>query len=275
MADSDRKIHDSQTLVDDNLLTAKAFTAAGVTHMFGVLGIPVTSFASRAVSIGILFLAFHNEQSAGYAASAYDYLTGKPDLLLIVSSPSCVHGLVGLSNAAANTWPMVMISGSCDQADFDRGDFQELDQVAAVEPFSKFSAKATDISQIPKSVFKVLDQALSGRPDGCYFDLPTDVLHQTVSQSEAKSLLAAVENSRTKPQSPSVEPSLIEKAVSLLRQAKRPLIVFRKEVAFARVENSIKTLVESTGIPFLPTPMGNGLFPDMHELDRCVVALYW
>ena len=125
------------------------------------------------------------------------------------------------------------------------------------------------------SVFKVLDQALSGRPDGCYFDLPTDVLHQTVSQSEAKSLLAAVENSRTKPQSPSVEPSLIEKAVSLLRQAKRPLIVFRKEVAFARVENSIKTLVESTGIPFLPTPMGKGLFPDMHELDRCVVALYW
>ncbi|KAJ9701379.1 hypothetical protein PVL29_006643 [Vitis rotundifolia] len=269
MADSDRKIHGSQTLVDGNLLTAKAFAAAGVTHMFGVVGIPVTSFASRAVSIGIRFLAFHNEQLAGYAASAYGYLTGKPGLLLTVSGPGCVHGLAGLSNAAANAWPMVMISGSCDQAEFGRGDFQELDQVAAVEPFSKFSAKATDISQIPKSVFKVLDQALSGRPGGSYLDLPTAVLQQTVSQSEAESLLAAAENSRTKPQSLSVESSLIEKAVSLLGQAERPLI--------------IKTLVESTGIPFLPTPMGKGLLPDSHELaataarslaiGKCDVAL--
>ncbi|KAJ9672539.1 hypothetical protein PVL29_025948 [Vitis rotundifolia] len=112
MADSDRKIHDSQTLVDGNLLAAKAFAAAGVTLMFGVVGILVTSFARRAASIGFRFLAFHNEQSAGYAASAYGYLTGKPGLLLTVSGPDC--------------------------------------------PFSKFSAKATDISQIPKSLFKAL-----------------------------------------------------------------------------------------------------------------------
>ena len=73
MADSDCKIHNSQTLVDRNLISAKAFAAAGVTLMFGVVGILVTSFAKRAVSIVIRFLAFHNEQSAGYAASAYDY----------------------------------------------------------------------------------------------------------------------------------------------------------------------------------------------------------
>ena len=278
MADSDCK-----TLVDGNLLAAKAFAAAGITHMFGVVGIPVTSFANRAVSVGIRFLAFHNEQSAGYAASAYGYLTGKPGLLLTVSGPGCVHGLAGLSNAAINGWPMVLISGSCDQADFGRGDFQELDQVETVKPFSRFSAKATDISKIPKCVFEVLDRALAGRPGGCYLDLPTDVLHQTVSQSEAESLVAEAEKSRTKPQFPSVENSLIEQAVSLLRHAERPLIVFGKGAAFARAENSIKNLVESTGIPFLPTPMGKGLLPDTHELaataarslaiGKCDVAL--
>ena len=73
MADSDCKIHNSQTQVDGNLLSSKAFAAAGVTLMFGVVGILVTSFAKRVVSIVIRFLAFHNEQSAGYAASAYGY----------------------------------------------------------------------------------------------------------------------------------------------------------------------------------------------------------
>jgi 2-hydroxyacyl-CoA lyase 1 len=71
--------------------------------------------------------------------------------------------------------------------------------------------------------------------------------------------------------------------VDLLRNAERPLIVFGKGAAYARAENELKRLVESTGIPFLPTPMGKGLLPDTHELaasaarslaiGKCDVAL--
>jgi 2-hydroxyacyl-CoA lyase 1 len=111
-------------LVDGSALAGRALAAAGVSHMFGVVGIPVTAVATRAVAAGVRFIAFHNEQSAGYAASAYGYLTGRAGVLLTVSGPGCVHGLAGLSNAWVNTWPMVMISGSCDQADFGKGDFQ-------------------------------------------------------------------------------------------------------------------------------------------------------
>ncbi|CAN1227668.1 2-hydroxyacyl-CoA lyase [Linum perenne] len=255
--------------VDGNLLAAKSFARCGVKHMFGVVGIPVTSLANRAVSLGVRFVAFHNEQSAGYAASAYGYLTGRPGLLLTVSGPGCVHGLAGMSNAMANTWPMVMISGSCDQKDAGRGDFQELDQLEAVKPFSKFSVKAKDIKDIPNCVVQVLDWAVSGRPGGCYLDLPTDVLHQTVSESEAEELLiSAVDGSdrRSIEKRNEIKSSEIEKAVALLRKAERPLIVFGKGAAYARAEEELKKLVDRTGIPFLPTPMGKGLLPDTHEL---------
>ncbi|KAK9912484.1 hypothetical protein M0R45_036346 [Rubus argutus] len=231
MADSDS--HNSQTVLDGNQLIAKSLARFGVDRMFGVVGIPVTSLANRAVSLGVRFIAFHNEQSAGYAASAYGYLTGRPGVLLTVSGPGCVHGLAGLSNAMANGWPMVMISGSCDQKDFGRGDFQELDQIAAVKPFSKFSVKAKDICEIPDCVFQALSHAGSGRPGGCYLDFPSDVLHQTISESEAEGLLD----------------SQIEEAASLLRHAERPLIVFGKGAAFARAETVLTKLVESTGIP--------------------------
>ena len=69
--------------------------------------------------------------------------------------------------------------------------------MAVVELFSKFYAKATNISQIPKSLFKVRDQALFGRPGGCYLDLPNDILHQTVSQPEVESLSDAAEDKAT------------------------------------------------------------------------------
>ncbi|KAK8711929.1 hypothetical protein V6N13_147185 [Hibiscus sabdariffa] len=268
---------------DGNVLAAKSFARFGVIHVFGVVGIPVTSLATRAVQLGIRFIAFHNEQSAGYAASAYGYLTGRPGLLLTVSGPGCVHGLAGLSNAMINTWPMVMISGSSDQKDAGRGDFQELDQIEAVKPFSKFSVKAKDIKEIPSCVARVLDHAISGRPGGCYLDLPTDVLHQTITESEAEKLLSEVEKGRIFEEPKAPPTSEIEKAVSLLRKAERPLIVFGKGAAYGRAEGELRKLVERTGIPFLPTPMGKGLVNDNHELaasaarslaiGKCDVAL--
>ena len=277
---------ESNQTIDGNLLAAKSLAHFGVDHMFGVVGIPVTSFANRAVSLGIRFIAFHNEQSAGYAASAYGYLAHRPGVLLTVSGPGCVHGLAGLSNAMINTWPMILISGSCDQNDAGRGDFQELDQIEAVKPFSKFSVKAKHVSDIPKAVAQVLHWASSGRPGGCYLDLPTDVLHQTISNSEAETLLSEAEtfiNKTTETPNLIRNVSDIEQTVSLLRNAKRPLIVFGKGAAYSRAENELKKLVETTGIPFLPTPMGKGLVSDTHELaataarslaiGKCDVAL--
>ncbi|CAL5186305.1 unnamed protein product [Lathyrus oleraceus] len=258
-----------QKQIDGNVLAAKSLAQFGVHHMFGVVGIPVTSLATRAVSLGIRFIAFHNEQSAGYAASAYGYLTSSPGVFLTVSGPGCVHGLAGLSNGGINTWPTVMISGSCNQSDCGRGDFQELDQIEAVKPFTKFAVKATHISQIPNCVAQVLDHAVSGRPGGCYLDLPTDVLHQTVSQSEAETLLTeakALAEKNKESRSTKVDASKIGQVVSLLRNAERPLIVVGKGAAYAKAEDQLKKLVETTGIPFLPTPMGKGLLPDDHRL---------
>ncbi|KAG8384123.1 hypothetical protein BUALT_Bualt04G0085600 [Buddleja alternifolia] len=283
MADADQTT--AASTVDGNTLVAMCLARADIDKMFGVVGIPVTSLANRAVALGVRFIAFHNEQSAGYAASAYGYLTRRPGILLTVSGPGCVHGLAGLSNAAANAWPMVMISGSSDQSCTGRGDFQELDQIAAVKPFSKFSAKATDITKIPSSVFSVVDWAVAGRPGGTYLDLPTDVLHQTIERSEAEKLITLALNSRNKDliEKPLISSSEIQKAVGLLRKAERPLIVFGKGAAYARAENALRKLVESTGIPFLPTPMGKGLISDTHELaataarslaiGKCDVAL--
>lgn len=136
---------------------------------------------------------------------------------------------------------------------------------------------------IPNCVFSVIDEAGSGRPGGCYLDIPSDVLHQSVTEAEAETLLNDAVNSRKKEVIEIIGKVEIEKAISLLRHAERPLIVFGKGAALSRAEIELKNLVERTGIPFLPTPMGKGLLPDSHELaataarslaiGKCDVAL--
>ncbi|CAN0846694.1 2-hydroxyacyl-CoA lyase [Linum grandiflorum] len=166
-----------------------------------------------------------------------------------------------------------MISSSCDQNDAGRGDFQELNQLEAVKPFSKFSVKAKHIKEIPNCVVQVLDWPVSGRPVGCYLDLPSDVLHQTLSELKVEELLtSAVDDSnrtsmeKRNSKGNDVKSTEIQRVVDLLRRAERPLIVFGKGAAYARAEDELKKLVDRTGIPFLPTPMGKGLLPDTHEL---------
>lgn len=264
-------------MVDGNTMIARALAKVGIEHMYGVVGIPVTSVATCAMKAGIRFIAFHNEQAAGYAAGAAGYLTGKPGVFLTVSGPGCVHGLAGLSNAMINTWPVIMISGSSVQADIGRGDFQELDQIEAVKPFVKFAAKAKTISSIPQIVAEAVAAAVQGRPGGAYIDLPSDVLHETISEDEAAKLLEVIETyiptwaqPSKKVEDLAAPAGNIEKAVILLRNAKRPLIVFGKGAAYGRAEGPLQELVNTTHIPFLPTPMGKGLVSDAHPL--CAAA---
>ncbi|CAI5963754.1 unnamed protein product [Closterium sp. NIES-64] len=264
--------------LDAPALIALSLARLGVTHLFGVIGIPVTAVATAAQQQGIRFLSFRNEQAAGYAAAAYGYLTGTPGVLLTVSGPGCVHALAGVSHAQVNTWPLLLLSGSCTQEDVGQGDFQELDQVRVVRPFVKESGRAKSIAEIPGVVKRAAEATVAGRPGGAYVDLPADVLHGSISEEDARKLLEDVKplvplwRTALDPSAPlasALESSLTE-AIALLREAKAPLLVVGKGAAYAHAENQIAALVELTGIPFLPTPMGKGVLSDTHPL--CISA---
>src|SRR3990167_6415917 len=57
----------------------------------------------------------------------------------------------------------------------------------------------------------------------------------------------------------------VQRALELLKSAKRPLILLGKGAAYAQADADIRALVERTGIPYLPMAMAKGLLPDTHE----------
>ena len=61
-------------------------------------------------------------------------------------------------------------------------------------------------------------------------------------------------------------PEAVKRALDLLKHAKKPLIVLGKGAAYAQADADIQSLVEKTGIPYLPMSMAKGLLPDTHEL---------
>lgn len=250
-------------LTDGCHLVVDALKANDVDTIYGVVGIPITDLARAAQASGIRYIGFRHEASAGNAAAAAGFLTARPGVCLTTSGPGFLNGLPALANATTNCFPMIQISGSSSRpmVDLQRGDYQDLDQLNAARPFVKAAYRIGQVQDIGRGVARAIRTATSGRPGGVYLDIPGDVLGQAVEASAASGAI-------WRPVDPAPRllpaPEAIDRALDVLAQAQRPLLVLGKGAAYAQADNVIREFVEHTGIPFLPMSMAKGLLPDSH-----------
>src|ERR1700743_2136369 len=151
----------TQTLTDGFHLMVDALKLNGVSTIYGLVGIPITDLARLAQASGIRYIGFRHEASAGNAAAASGFLTRRPGICLTVSAPGFLNGLVALANATTNCFPMIQISGSSERPliDLQRGDYEELDQLATARPFVKAAYRVSRAQDIGRGVARGLRTA--------------------------------------------------------------------------------------------------------------------
>src|ERR1700686_1716051 len=235
----------------------------GISTIYGVPGIPITDFGRMAQAEGIRVISFRHEQNAGNAAAIAGYLTQKPGICLTVSAPGFLNGLTALANATTNCFPMILISGSSEReiVDLQQGDYEEMDQLAIAKPLCKAAFRVLHAADIGIGLARAIRAAASGRPGGVYLDLPAKLFSQVMdAEAGTKSLVKVIDPAPA--QIPA--PSAVKRALDVLKNAKRPLIILGKGAAYAQADDDIRALVEKSGIPFLPMSMAKGLLPDTH-----------
>ena len=125
----------------------------------------------------------------------------------------------------------------------------------------KAAYRISRVEDIGRGVARAIRTAISGRPGGVYLDIPGDVLGQSMETSAAADTIWRVVDPAPR-QLPA--PEAVDRALGVLAQAQRPLVVLGKGAAYAQADNVIREFVETTGIPFLPMSMAKGLLPDSH-----------
>ena len=260
---------ETQELTDGFHLIIDALKLNGLTTIYDVPGIPITDLGRMAQASGIRMLSFRHEQNAGYAAAIAGFLTKKPGVCLTVSAPGFLNGLIALAHATTNCFPMILISGSSERevVDLQQGDYEEMDQLAMAKPLCKAAFRVLHAADIGIGLARAIRAAVSGRPGGVYLDLPAKLFGQVMNaEAGRKSLVKVIDAAPA--QIPA--PAAVERALDVLKSAKRPLIILGKGAAYAQADGAIKTLVEKSGIPFLPMSMAKGLLPDTHP--QCAAA---
>jgi len=216
----------------------------GVEQVFALCGNGMDPFLDACLECGMPVIDVRNEQVAAYAADTSGRMTGKLGVVAVSSGPGHTNTVTGLANAWWDGGPMLLISGCSPQATRGLDNFQQLDQVGIVRPICKAAAMIHDAAAMPAQVETILQTAIAGRPGPVHLTVPVDVFEAEIDTEDKAAPLVV------RPQGLG-EPEAIERAVEMLRAAKRPMAIVGNGAFYAGAGQALMRFCEMTDIPLL------------------------
>ena len=207
-----------------------------------------------------------HEQGASHAADGYARATGKVGVCLATSGPGATNLVTGIATAYMDSIPMVAITANVNLPLLGKDSFQEVDIAGVVMPITKHSYIVKDVTVLADTIRKAFKIAREGRPGPVLVDITKDVT-ANVCEFEAK----AVEYP-TKPVKYTEED--IDKAISLINQAKKPYIYLGGGVIASDASPEVKELAEKINAPVCDTLMGKGGFDGKHPLYTGMIGMH-
>ncbi|MFF3248893.1 glyoxylate carboligase [Streptomyces sp. NPDC002870] len=240
----------------------------GVTNAFGVPGAAINPFYKALQAGGGIdhTLARHVEGASHMAEGYTRANAGNIGVCIGTSGPAGTDMITGLYSAIGDSIPILCITGQAPTSVIHKEDFQAVDIASIAKPVTKAATTVLEAAQVPGVFQQAFHLMRSGRPGPVLIDLPIDVqLTEIEFDPETYEPLPVYKPSATRAQ--------IEKAISLLLESERPLIVAGGGIINADASDLLVEFAELTSTPVIPTLMGWGTIPDDHDLNAGMVGL--
>ena len=229
----------------------------GVKYIFGIPGEETIHFIDALRDSSIRYILTRHEQGASFMADIYGRLTGKAGVCSATLGPGAINLLLGTADATTNSAPLVAISAQVGLNRMYKESHQSVDLVNMFKPVTKWAETVLTPEAVPEMVRKAFKQAQTLRPGAVYLAIPQDIETMPASPGAHPLPVNIVRDA-----APS--PSQIARAVTLLQQAKAPLLLAGHGAARAHVQEALVRFSEKLNIPVASTFMGKGVFPDNH-----------
>ncbi len=232
----------------------------GVEVIFGIPGAGILPFYSALKQSSKIrhYLARH-EEGASHEADGYARVTGKVGVFCGTSGPAGTNMVTGLYAAKVDSIPLVAITGQNVRAQLGKDAFQAVDIAEIVKPVTKKSYCVKESEQVPWVFREAFRIAQEGRPGPVLIDLPLDVQRGEIEYDpDLDSPLEILK--------PAPNRKKIRKALEMLLQAKRPVLLLGGGVILADACNEFVELAERLSVPVVTTVMGKGGMRPDHPL---------
>ena len=216
-----------------------------------------------------------HEQYAAHAADGYARSTGKAGVCLATSGPGATNLVTGIATSFVDSVPIVAITGNVGVPLLGKDSFQEVDIAGITMPIVKHNWIVEDVRDLARVVREAFIVAQSQRPGPVLIDIPKDISSALCEYHAG----GAVQNGRawrlvkrTKRETFSAPD--IERAVCLIKDAKRPLIYAGGGVICSGAGAELKKLAEFLNAPVALSLMGMGAFPQDHPLCTGLIGMH-
>jgi len=251
---------------------ADMFAGYGVTHVFMVPAVLRRSFAEMERRTKIARVHCHGEKSAAYMADGYARASGKPGI--------CMAQVIGALNLAAGLRdaylahsPVIAMTGGRDPKTKFRKVYQEVDDVPAFEPVTKFNATIDEAARIPDMLRQAFRVATSGAPGPVHLQFRGNEGQVDLEEAEMEALVET-QFSHVPPFRPEPEAAHVKAALDLLQKAERPIFVAGGGVRASGAGRELVALAEALQIPVATSLNGKDCIPGVHPLSIGVVGSY-
>ncbi|HEV7618817.1 MAG TPA: glyoxylate carboligase [Burkholderiaceae bacterium] len=240
----------------------------GVTVAFGVPGAAINPLYAALKKRGTVkhILARHVE-GASHMAEGYTRAKARNIGVCIgTSGPAGTDMITGLYSAQADSVPILCITGQAPRARIYKEDFQAVDIESIAKPVTKWAVTVREPALVPRAFQQAFHLMRSGRPGPVLIDMPFDVqVAQIEFDPETYEPMAVYK--------PKASRAQIEKALSMLNDADRPLITAGGGIINADASALLVEFAEIVNVPVIPTLMGWGSIADDHPLMAGMVGL--
>ncbi len=233
----------------------------GVDTVFGFPGGVVIDIFDELVRTNIQHILVRHEQGAIHAADGYARAKKSVGVCLVTSGPGATNSVSGIASAYMDSIAVVILTGQVPTALIGNDAFQEVDIVGISRPCTKHNYLVKRTEELAGTLKNAFHIARSGRPGPVLVDLPKDV-------SQGKASYKPLPTPKIPSYNPTYKPHIkqLERAVALIKEAKRPVVFSGGGVILSGGSNELTTFAKKLQVPVTASLMGLGGFPGTHAL---------
>ncbi len=239
----------------------KALELAGVEYIFGYPGGATLPIYDELSHSSIKHILARHEQGAAHMADGYARASGKVGVCMATSGPGATNLVTGIATAYMDSSPVVAITGQVATSMIGNDAFQEVDTTGITIPVTKHNYLIKNASDIPAIVEEAFYIASTGRKGPVLIDIPKDVQQELFYSHQSRKI-------NLEGYKPTLKghPGQIRRAVQLIKNAQKPLIIAGGGVVNSDASEELIALIKKASIPVIHTLMGKSAVPNNHEL---------
>ena len=247
----------------------KALEMEGVEHIFGIPGGAILEVYDALYDSEIVHILTRHEQAAVHAADGYARATGKVGVAFATSGPGATNTVTGIATAYMDSSPLIVMTGQVPRAMIGNDAFQEADTTGITMPITKHNYLVTDERQLLRIIKEAFHIASTGRPGPVLIDLPRDVTMADIEFDYPEKVDLIGYKPKVKG-----HPKQIKKAVDLIMQSERPIILAGGGVRLSNAHEEVLKLAETIPAFVVTTLMGKGAIPETHPLCLGFIGMH-